>query len=581
MKSFSRMTAFLLALLIFVSSSHLTACASTETDSAQAEDAASLSTTAPASAEETKEAEATQPAATVPETEETTEETVAETLPEETKETAPPEEAEDADRENRKLPVYIQENYPETAFGSGTVADSGSSVTALAMVASFLTGYDYTPDALAGYFGKYADDDDALLEHAAKALGLPFRKAADFQDAYQSLERGCVAICKMSNQSVFTDDTHLIVLRGTTQDDKIYVSDPLGENQKKSMLRDGFAGGFPKGWISTGWEAGWIFDPGDVPADVEYYTGPKPLVREMPLYNQLDYKDVRYGAGTVANSGCGITALAMVATYMTGHTYTPDELADWFGGYNGNNIERLLNASDELKLPWQAAENWHVALKALGEGKIAILLMSGRSMFSDSQHFLVATGLTEDGKVKIHDPYGLNYDNPVLKDGFANGFTSSQIATGYSGSWIYDVDQMPEDPFIYEEEKTPYIEPRYGDLTLSDADMDLIARLVWVEAQGEPDDGQQAVAEVVLNRVYSDRFPNTVRGVIYAENQFRGTQYISTAKPTQTQYEAVERALYGPYILPMDVSHFATYPVNKDVWGTIGGHTFCYQWSPD
>ena len=198
MKSFSRITAFLLALLIFVSSSHLTACASMETDSAQTEEAASLSTTAPASAEETKEAEATQPAATVPETEETTGETVAETLPEETEATVPPEEAEDADRENRKMPVYIQENYPGTAFGSGTVADSGSSVTALAMVASFLTGYDYTPDALAGYFGKYADDDAALLEHAAKALGLPFRKAVDFQDAYQSLEAGCVVICKMS-----------------------------------------------------------------------------------------------------------------------------------------------------------------------------------------------------------------------------------------------------------------------------------------------------------------------------------------------------------------------------------------------
>ncbi len=125
------------------------------------------------------------------------------------------------------------------------------------------------------------------------------------------------------------------------------------------------------------------------------------------------------------------------------------------------------------------------------------------------------------------------------------------------------------------------MEPRYGDLKLSEEDMELLARVVWVEAQGEEDDGQQAVAEVILNRVASDRFPNTVRSVVYAENQFRSTEYIKDAEPTQTQYEAVERALYGPYILPLDVTHFATYPVNKNVWGTIGGHTFCYQWSPD
>lgn len=308
---------------------------------------------------------------------------------------------------------------------------------------------------------------------------------------------------------------------------------------------------------------------------------PQPVSREMPLYNQMDYPDQRYGAGTVATSGCGITALAMVATYMTGHTYYPDELADYFGGYNGNNMERLLYASDQLQLPYHPVENWHVALRELKEGKIAIILVGRSSSFTDSQHFLVASGVTEDGRVWIQDPYGPNYDNPVLRDGFLNGFPSGWISTGYSASWIYDVDEMPEDPFIYVEEEEPYVEPRYESLELSDDDLELLARLVWAEARGEEDQGQQAVAEVILNRVASQRFPNTVSGVIYAQDQFRGSKFIHEAEPTQTQYEAVERALYGPYILPMEVTHFATYPVNKDVWGTIGSHTFCYQWSPD
>lgn len=556
MKRMNRMTALLLALTLVVCGTHLTACAS------------------PEAAGSRESSVATVPAATEAKTTEAVETEATETIPEDTEATMPQGES----KAQGDMPVYLQEDYPETAFGSGTVADSGESVTVLAMVASYLTGYDYTPDALAGYFGRYAKDEDTLLERASKSLGLTYRNAADFQETMESLEEGCVVICRMGNQSVFTDDTHLLVLWEATPDGRIYVGDPLKENQTKATLQDGFQNGFSKGWISTGWEKAWIFDPRDVPEDVEFYTGDKPLSREMPLYNQLDYKDVRYGAGTIATSGCGITALAMVATYMTGHTYYPDELADWFGGYNGNNIERMLYASDELQLPWHAVENWHVALKALQEGKIAIIMTSGRSLFSDSQHFLVATGVTEDGKVMINDPYGTNYGNPMLRDGFENGFTSSQMATGYSGAWIYDVDEMPEEPFIYVEEKGPPVEPRYGDLTLTDEDLDLIARLVWVEAQGEEDDGQQAVAEVILNRVYSDGFPNTVRGVIYAEDQFRGTQYISEAEPTQTQYEAVERALCGPYILPINVTHFATYAVNKDVWGTIGGHTFCYQW---
>ena len=61
----------------------------------------------------------------------------------------------------------------------------------------------------------------------------------------------------------------------------------------------------------------------------------------IPQYFQTDYPDQMYGCGTVASNGCGITCVAMVATYLTGHTYTPDELARYFGGKADNNIARL------------------------------------------------------------------------------------------------------------------------------------------------------------------------------------------------------------------------------------------------
>ena len=55
------------------------------------------------------------------------------------------------------------------------------------------------------------------------------------------------------------------------------------------------------------------------------------------------------------------------------------------------------------------------------------------------------------------------------------------------------------------------------------------------------------------------------------------------AMPTQTQYEAIEAALYGPYLIPKEVVFYATYKENDNYWGKIGKHYFCYQygWQPE
>ena len=39
--------------------------------------------------------------------------------------------------------------------------------------------------------------------------------------------------------------------------------------------------------------------------------------------------------------------------------------------------------------------------------------------------------------------------------------------------------------------------------------------------------------------------------------------------------KAIERAMYGPYVLPDNAVYFAKFAVNKNVWGTIGSHIFC------
>ena len=308
---------------------------------------------------------------------------------------------------------------------------------------------------------------------------------------------------------------------------------------------------------------------------LEELPAPENGYGRVPLYFQTDYPNNMFGSGTIANNGCSVTCLAMVATYLTGHEYLPDELAGYFGGVAENNIERLEKGAEAMRLPWEKMENFDKTMEALRSGKIIIALMESGSLFTNSQHFIVLTGYNEDGLIVVNDPYEPNYEKWDVKRAFQEGFKEGDICCGFSGAWAFDKDAMPEDPFLYFEEDLRG-EPRYPDIQLTAEERHLLASLIWVEAQGECEEGQQAVAEVVLNRMASPDFGNTLKGVIYGEGQFRSAPYLEDAEPHQAQYEAIEAAIYGPYVLPEGVVHFATYPTNNNVWGQIGGHIFCY-----
>ena len=166
--------------------------------------------------------------------------------------------------------------------------------------------------------------------------------------------------------------------------------------------------------------------------------------RRVPLYFQTDYPNNMFGSGTIANNGCSITALAMVASYLTGHEYLPDELAGYFGGVAENNIDRLEKGADAMQLPWEKMENFHRTMDALREGKVIIALMESESLFTDSQHFIVLTGMDENGLIQVNDPYEPNYEKRDLKRAFRDGFSEGDICCGFSGAWAFDKSAMPE-----------------------------------------------------------------------------------------------------------------------------------------
>ena len=113
-------------------------------------------------------------------------------------------------------------------------------------------------------------------------------------------------------------------------------------------------------------------------------------------------------------------------------------------------------------------------------------------------------------------------------------------------------------------------------------DVYLLAKAVYGEARGEPYRGQVAVAAVILNRVSSSEFPNSIHGVIYQKGAFSivadGQINLS---PDASALSAAQDALNGIdptggclfYYNPKKTKN--QYMLSKPVHTVIGSHTFC------
>lgn len=117
-----------------------------------------------------------------------------------------------------------------------------------------------------------------------------------------------------------------------------------------------------------------------------------------------------------------------------------------------------------------------------------------------------------------------------------------------------------------------------SEVSFAEGDRHLLANLIYCEAGGEPYAGQVAVGSVVINRVLSSKYPDTVLGVIYQKGQFspvgsgRLDIALASDKATESCYRAADEAMAGVTNVGTCV-YFRT-PIEGLSGINIGGHVF-------
>nr|WP_288477593.1 C39 family peptidase [uncultured Clostridium sp.] len=157
----------------------------------------------------------------------------------------------------------------------------------------------------------------------------------------------------------------------------------------------------------------------DYPFEAEYYQNKKIDIKsyyekgKIPLFLQWDkqWGYDKYGDNYIAVNGCGPTALSMVIVGLTGNTnINPKVVADYSeskGEYvNGEGSKWTMMTDIPEHFGVEGKEIPLIKSKIIDELKEGnpIIAAMGPGVFTKTGHFIVLTGLTEDGQVTVNDP---------------------------------------------------------------------------------------------------------------------------------------------------------------------------------
>lgn len=149
--------------------------------------------------------------------------------------------------------------------------------------------------------------------------------------------------------------------------------------------------------------------------DLIRYDTADGCIKEIVYYNQTEepWASTSFGGTTIRAAGCGPTAMAMVISTLGGAAVTPQDVAAYTAAQNLYVPKKGTSHS----LPEKAAKNWGLSVrrvkdtqmqqveKALKEGAMAVVICGEYTITgSGSGHYIVLTGVTQEGFFTIADP---------------------------------------------------------------------------------------------------------------------------------------------------------------------------------
>ena len=119
-----------------------------------------------------------------------------------------------------------------------------------------------------------------------------------------------------------------------------------------------------------------------------------------------------------------------------------------------------------------------------------------------------------------------------------------------------------------------------GKPTYTREDVELLAQVIYWENWHT--DGEHLAAyytgAVVMNRVHSDEWPDTIKGVLYQKGQYSTTKYFYTKEIPAEAYEMAERILRdGTDDVPENVIFQSMRPLGSGTWKKVNTDYFCYE----
>lgn len=189
-------------------------------------------------------------------------------------------------------------------------------------------------------------------------------------------------------------------------------------------------------------------------------------------------------------------------------------------------------------------------------------------------------------ELAVMNPQVENLDLIVVGENINTEVTNDHGPTLFEGMNVEKIEEVVVAPqeTVKTEKVVTEVKSVSTNYSFSTEELDLLARIVRAEAQAEPFEGKVAVAAVVLNRLESPKFPDTIRGVIYQRGQFQPVRNGAINKPADEESKrAVQAALSEMRHIAKEALFFYNPTIATSRWldsrataVKIGRHVFKY-----